>query len=365
MCRSEDFKKTLELWDNYLGDCNVLNKFLKKKPNKNPLWSSLWFLNVFFRSIGQTVFVNNPFLGLLFLIAITIGDLKAGLGCAVGGFISTLADFILGLHPSGQVDTGVSSFNGSLIGTVLPALFFLVQASEVELWVGVCFGAFISVFISSALQNSLGQLKVPFMTLPFNFVVIVSFLAWQNNEVKAEVLVEVAGNSSVQSVEWLEVVQGAVLSMGQVYAIAGLVPSLIMWAAVTLYSPLLASLSALGAVIGSLIPLLVLDPADYSSVYSGLWGYSCILSMVCVSWAVYPFSAKSFFLGVVNTVTTVFTQKALMTTLGKANLPVFTLPFTLSTLIIVLSWNQQGQKWRRTTDRDEMSLSSSEERPGC
>ena len=32
-------------------------------------------------------------------------------------------------------------------------------------------------------------------------------------------------------------------------------------------------------------------PVDYSSVYSGLWGYSCILSMAAVSWAQFPFSA--------------------------------------------------------------------------
>ena len=66
------------------------------------------------------------------------------------------------------------------------------------------------------------------------------------------------------TVEWEGVVQGAVLSMAQVFAIPGLVPSLIMWLAVTLYSPLLASLSAIGALVGSTFPLLLLG--------SNIWG---------------------------------------------------------------------------------------------
>ena len=48
------------------------------------------------------------------------------------------------------------------------------------------------------------------------------------------------------------------LSMGQVYAIHGLVPSLFIWLAVALYNPLLAALSAVGALMGSFLPLLLL-----------------------------------------------------------------------------------------------------------
>ena len=47
-------------------------------------------------------------------------------------------------------------------------------------------------------------------------------------------------------------------SMGQVYAIHGLVPSLLIWLAVLLYNPLLAALSAAGALMGSFLPLLLL-----------------------------------------------------------------------------------------------------------
>ena len=90
----------------------------------------------------QTVFVSNPFLGLLILLSIFITDMRAGAGCAIGGLIATLTDHFLGLHPQSLADNGVSSFNGSLLGTVLPALFSLVSDNQTQLWIAVCFGAF-------------------------------------------------------------------------------------------------------------------------------------------------------------------------------------------------------------------------------
>ena len=54
--------------------------------------------------------------------------------------------------------------------------------------------------------------------------------------------------------------------MGQVFAIHGMVPSLIIWLAVALYNPLLAALSAAGALMGSFIPLLLLG--NIALIYS-------------------------------------------------------------------------------------------------
>ena len=57
------------------------------------------------------------------------------------------------------------------------------------------------------------------------------------------------------SIDWMKVLEGCVLSMGQVYAVQNIITSIIMWAAVFLYNPVLALLSALGAIIGTFLPL--------------------------------------------------------------------------------------------------------------
>ena len=72
---------------------------------------------------------------------------------------------------------------------------------------------FLSVFISSALHNSLGQINVPFMTLPFNIVALVSFSSWQSDQVSP---LEVELEATNSSVEVLRMMEGTILSMGQV-----------------------------------------------------------------------------------------------------------------------------------------------------
>ena len=145
-----------------------------------------------------------------------------------------------------------------------------------------------SVIVSSALLNSLGKLDVPFMTLPFNFIIIVCFLNFQSEDYTPP---SSSGTSiNTTDIDWTRVIEGTVLSMGQVYAIQGLATSIFMWIALALYSPLLAILSAVGAILGSFLPLTFLEPGSYESVYSGLWGYNCILSVAAVSWACFSFS---------------------------------------------------------------------------
>ena len=60
---------------------------------------------------------------------------------------------------------------------------------------------------------------------------------------------------SSPDVDWLLVLRGCCLSMGQVYAVESIVTSIIMWTALILYNPVLALLSAVGAGLGTLLPL--------------------------------------------------------------------------------------------------------------
>jgi len=181
------------------------------------------------------------------------------------------------------------------------------------------------------------------MTLPFNFIAIISFLNFQSEDYAPPAPAQKFFDSNI---DWLLVMRGSCASMGQVYAVDSLVTSGLMWVAVFLYNPKLGILSGLGSFLGTILPLAFLDPSGYSSVYSGLWGYSCILSIAAISWASFPLNGKSILAGILNVIFTVFAQKSLSQTLDKVNLPVFTLPFTLSTLLMILSWKLQGQRWK-------------------
>merc|ERR1739844_429406 len=111
------------------------------------------------------------------------------------------------------------------------------MGSQAELWITVCIGSLVSVSLSSALYSSLGKLRVPFMTLSFNFVAIISFMNWQSDAGGVTVTdrLDDHGHNSTTTINFLKVFEGSVLSMGEVYAHPGLVPSLFIWLAVALY----------------------------------------------------------------------------------------------------------------------------------
>ena len=86
-----------------------------------------------------------------------------------------------------------------------------VGVSKTELWITVCIGSLVSVFLSSALYNSLGKLRVPFMTLSFNFVAIISFMNWQSDSSGVTDINDDYGHNSTTSINFLKVLEGSIL----------------------------------------------------------------------------------------------------------------------------------------------------------
>jgi len=205
-----------------------------------------------------------------------------------------------------------------------------------------------SVFFASAFNNFIGKFNVPYMALPFNIIAVCVFLTLQPSDQQAQPLLDddqdnstisISVTASIQdnSISWMGVGRGILVSMGQVYAVNDVKSSCLMNLAVALSSPLLFILSSLGATIGCLLPLTFLPPADYQQIYDGIWGYNALLAMAAASCVFFPFSPVSFVAGIVNTVATVAIQQALRKNMDLNHLPVFTVPMTLCTLVILLA----------------------------
>jgi len=346
--KEESEEKLQVLWNKYLGDCTSVTQILKKKPLDLSLWGFAHFSNIFLRSVGQTVFVNNPVLSFLILVGITFSWPESGLGCAVGGVLATLTELCLGLHPWSLVESGVAPFNGALVGCVLPSLYPLLHGTghAAGLWLAVCLGSVACTFCAAGCNNFLDKFNLPFMTLPFNIISICTFLTLlpsQDDGLDSSS----AGTltSSSPAISWAGIGEGILLSMGQVYAVNNMLGSCLIMVAAGLYSPRLLCVAMIGAAIGCLVPLMFLPPALYHQIYQGLWGYNPLLSMAAASCVFTQWSWASLLAGSVNTVSTVFIQRALATIMLRVGLPVFTLPFVLSTLFILSSWQQRG--WGR------------------
>ena len=120
-----------------------------------------------------------------------------------------------------------------------------------------------SILLSSAFENTVGRVGIPYFALPFCTIATCTFFSikpeststlvsndstFENNDFE----IEDFNNQTDIDVDWCKFGQGVLLSMGQVYAINDFRTSTIMNIAVFLASPLLFITSTIGALFGSL-----------------------------------------------------------------------------------------------------------------
>jgi len=225
------------------------------------------------------------------------------------------------------------------------------------MWVAICIGAVTSVFFASAFNKLLALVNVPYMALPFNIIAVCVFLTLQPPPAPVSVAATTFNASDPNCgdgrVSWCGVGRGILVSMGQVYAVNDVVPALVMNLAVLLSSPLLFTMSTIGAAIGSLSAIFILPESDYQQIYDGIWGYNALLSMAAVSCVFFPFSPVAFLAAIVNSFATLGIQAGLKANMDQNRLPVFTLPMTLCTLVILMSSQSQPSKCGASLMRTE------------
>lgn len=380
-------------WNTFLGDCSVVDAYLMDKPILS-LWFPLHYLNVFLRAVGQPAFVNNPICGAIIFASLFIQDYIVGLGCLLGGSIATIGELLLRLQPFDLLRNGVAAFNGVLVGTVISVLYpgFYQTDRTPEMWIFIVVGSLLSIFACSAFGNFLGRSNLPYLALPFNMIIVCSFLTIQpplgkdalvgdengsyltmtqedydpvtttispsdlifrNDLTNATSTIEGMTNSSeyhdkTNQVDWLQVGRGVLVSMSQVYAVDHVSTSIVMNVATALASPLLFVMCSIGAIIGTFLAA-VMFPIEVieAEVYTGVWGYNALLTMAALSCVFFSFNHMSFLLGIMATLANVVVQCALKRNMTETNnIPVFTVPMTLVTLVFLLTTDVRGNLHR-------------------
>ena len=162
------------------------------------------------------------------------------------------------------------------------------------------------------------------MALPFNLTAVCVFLTLQPHNFTP--CFELETDTSNTTLSWEGVGRGILVSMGQVYAVKEVNPSIVINLAVLLSSPVLFVMSTIGATVGTFLSLSFLDESEYQQVYDGIWGYNSLLSMAAVSCVFFPLTVTSFIAGLANVAATVFVQRALaynMDTVSRRNFVIF------------------------------------------
>ena len=104
------------------------------------------------------------------------------------------------------------------------------------------------------------------MALPFNLVAVFVFLTLQPPQAQQALEVLETEAELNKTLSWTDVGQGVIVSMGQVYAVNQLEPSLMMNLAVLLSSPVLFVMANIGAALGTLLSLSFIEMSEYEEV---------------------------------------------------------------------------------------------------
>ena len=292
------------------------------------------------RGIGQVLFQDNAFSGLLFLLAIGWGAVALDVPeVAVGGLLAvltaTLTALWLRLDAAGLA-AGLYGYNAFLLGIALPTFL----AVSPLLWVFVVLGAVVSVLATRAFAAALKPLGLPVLTAPFVLVTLLLLLAANAfsgvDAASAPALgfIEPIPPEAADPLRPVQFLQGLAHSLSQVF-VKGYVPSALL----ILLGLAVASLPAAGfALAGTLIALVVahLMGVESQLVTAGLVGFNPLLTAVALG-AVFgrPGVGGGAF-AVLGAVFTVLAQGAMVALITPFGVPTLTASFVLVTWLFLL-----------------------------
>ncbi|KAK3568034.1 hypothetical protein QTP86_029109, partial [Hemibagrus guttatus] len=228
----------MELFQTYMQDQAFLMQLLE------------WLL----RGVSGVIMVNNPLSGALILIALSIASPWQALLGSLGLLSSTGTAILIGQQRA-EISRGEHGYNGMLVALLIGVFS---NAGDWYWWLllPACLAGAATTFVHSGLAAVLNKCDLPVSVFPFNTVLLL-YLACTGTEnpyYPNHLALPQGSTLSINSTQLdiPQLVQGAVLGVGQIYACDNLGSTLIILAAVMLYSPVLAFHALLGSSLGML-----------------------------------------------------------------------------------------------------------------
>ena len=267
------------------------------------------YIQSILRSLGQVMFQNNIYSGLLFLIGIFYNSSLLGLAALLGTIISIGAAQLL-KYSKEDIDNGIYGFNGALTGIAL-WYFFGFSATTF-------FALILGASLTSPLFYYLKKIVTPF-TAPF---VLITCMAIYFLTLVLDFPLLPSTTPTETNLDLLSV---TTKSFGQVMFQENGISGFLFLLAIAVNSKISAIYGLYVAILGSLIGLLLNEPV--SVINAGLMGYNAILcAMALVG------NKRSLFLWI-----SIASLLSVILNIGFAELGiiVLTAPFVISTWVIL------------------------------
>lgn len=300
----------------------------------------LRFVDHNLRGLGQVMFQDNPFSGLLFLAAIAWGARAAGrlevlAGAVLALVVGTLTAMWLRADAR-SLAAGLHGYNAALVGLALPTFL----APSPLLWGCVVLGAAVSVVCLLGAARVMHTWGLSPLTFPF---VLITWLllaaAYAFADVEGRALPPAQAVAAVQRADVgalapADMLAGVLHSVSQVFLIGDGVAGLLFLAGLAVNSRWAAAFGLGGALLA--VASAQALGAERQLVSAGLMGFSPVLTAIALGAAFPAPSARTLAYVALGTVFTVVVQGALNALFAPLGLPTLTAPFVLVTWLFLL-----------------------------
>lgn len=290
------------------------------------------------RGIGQVMFQDNMWTGLLFTIGIFWGAYAEGFpavawGLVVGALVSTLTGYILQL-PDKNGAQGLWGFNGCLVGCAFPTFL----GNTVWMWIALVICSAMTIWVQSGLDNVFGKWKLSAFTFPFVLSTWFFLLASRYfNGIPPEYMgsPELPGDvHNVLNFGFGDLVVYWLKGIAQVFLINNWVTGIFFLAALAISSLRAAIWAAIASALALLTVIVWQGPG--ADIAEGLYGFSAVLTGIALGATFCNNTWKSWIWALIGIFITVFIQAAMNAFFAPMGLPTLTGPFCVATWLFLL-----------------------------
>lgn len=307
-----------------LGTMQEINQGLVNQP-------ILDFVNYNLRGIGQVIFVNNPFSGLLILLALFIQAPWIGWMSLLGVVSSTVMAIALKLDRD-NIRNGIYGYNGILVGAALATFGSGGNGDGNLAWAIaiIIFSALTTVMLKTFGVWWASTFDSPALTLPFNLATLLflSLVALIPQSIFQ--LGTAATDSARVPLDMTQVFASIPINFGQVFLADNLIAGSLILLAVALCTPLGTVVGLVGGILGMVAAFILgIMPND---IYAGLWGYNSVLGAMAIGGIFYAPNLRSFLVGAGCAFLSALAIPLIAIATKPLGLPVLTLPFCIVTI---------------------------------
>ena len=291
------------------------------------------------RGVGQVMFQDSMWTGLLFFIGIFWGAYQEGFGIVawgalVGVVVSTLTGYFLDL-PDDNGAQGLWGFNGVLVGCAFPTF----MENSVWMWIALVLCAAMTTWVRTGLNNIMGKWGVSSFTFPFVLSTWFFLLAARYMHGMAPAFESVPAMAQ-ETLGHLDLGFGSLViywlkGISQVFLINSWVTGICFLVGLALCSWRAALWAAIASAESLLIIILWQGPA--ADIAEGLYGFSAVLTVIALG-ATFCNSDnwKTWIWALLGIAATVFIQAGMNAAFAPLGLATLTGPFCIGTWLFLL-----------------------------